>query len=114
MEASCVVIELKPNSRSRVQEWANFILANKDEACATLENEGVTLESFFLVEIESKDYLVGYMRAKSLKEAHEVVKTSLSEIDAYHKQFQQDCWVKGLKAEPVLELNRLDAEEPSR
>ena len=52
MEISCVVIELKPNSKARVEEWAAFILTNKEEALLTLENEGVTVENFFFTEIE--------------------------------------------------------------
>lgn len=110
MDVNCMVIELKPGSKARVEAWADFILSNRDDALLTLKNESVTLESFFFVEIESKDYLVGYMRAQSMETAHNVVKESLSEIDAYHKQFQKDCWVKGIKAEPVIELSRLEAE----
>lgn len=113
MEISCVIIELKPGSKTRVNEWANFILSNEGSALSTLKDEGVTLESYFLVEIESKDYLLGYMRAKSVSKAHDVVKESLSAIDAYHKQFQKDCWVKGIKAKPILELSRLNAEGQS-
>lgn len=111
MDVSCVVIELKPDSKARVEEWASFILSNKEQALLTLKNEGVTVESFFFTTIESKDYLIGYMRAKSLEKAHDVVKESLSEIDAYHKQFQQDCWVKGIRTQSMLELDRLVAED---
>ena len=111
MEVRCVVIELKPNSKIRVEEWAAFILANKEDALSTLKCEGVKVENFFFVEIESKDYLIGYMRAKSMAQAHEAVEASLSEIDAYHKQFQKDCWVKGIRTEPVLALDRLIAED---
>jgi len=111
MDVSCIIIELKPNSKPRVEEWASFILSNKEETLSTLKNEGVTIENFFLATIESKDYLIGYMRAKSMEKARDVVKTSLSEIDAYHKQFQQDCWVKGIRTQSMLELNRLIDED---
>lgn len=58
MDVSCVIIELKAGSLERVRAWANFIIANRNEALATLENESVTVESFFLLSLESKDYLV--------------------------------------------------------
>ena len=111
MEISCTIIELKPNSRSRVEEWVSFILANKDEALKTLENEQVTIENFFLTTIDSKDYLIGYMRAKSMEYAVSVVKESLSEIDACHQQFKKDCWKKGIEAELMLDLSRIANEE---
>ena len=108
MEASCTIIELKPNSRDRVEEWATFILSNENEALLTLENEKVTVENFFLATIDSTDYLICYMRAKSMKYAESAVKESLSRIDAYHQQFKKDCWGKGIKAELVLDLCRID------
>lgn len=110
MDVSCVVIELKPNSLERVRAWASFILENRGEAIETLKDEAVTIESFFLLEIESKDYLVGYMRAKSMDHAHETVKHSLSKIDAYHQQFKNDTWVKGIKSELMFDLSRVKDE----
>lgn len=110
MDVSCVIIELKPSSLVRAKEWAAFILDNKEEALATLENEGVTIESFFFLTMESKDYLVGYMRAKSMEHAHEVVKHSLSQVDAYHQQFKKDAWVGGIRAELMFDLSRVQDE----
>lgn len=111
MEASCVIIELKPNSKARVKQWAEFILLNKEEALLTLKNEGFTVENFFLTAIGEKDYLVGYMRAKSMAHAHAAVKNSLSEIDAYHAQFKKDTWAKGIETEMMLDLCRIVDEE---
>lgn len=104
METSCVVIELKKNSLGRVREWAAFINTHREEALATLKNEGVTIESFFLVKLEDKDYLIGFMRAKSMEKAHEAVKQSLSEIDAYHQQFKKDTWLNGYRGELLVDL----------
>lgn len=110
MDIRCVVVELRPNSVGRVKEWAGFILDNREEAILTLENEGVTIESFFFVTIESKDYLIGYMRAKSMAQAREAVKHSLSQVDAYHQQFKKDTWVGGITAELMLDLSRVQDE----
>ncbi|HEX5057079.1 MAG TPA: DUF6176 family protein [Gammaproteobacteria bacterium] len=111
MEINCVVIELKKGSLSRVKEWAEFINHRREEALNTLKNEGVTVESFFLAKIEDKDYLVSFMRAKSMKHAHEAVKHSISEIDAYHQQFKKDTWLKGILGETLVDLSRISDEE---
>ena len=113
MEVNCVIIELKPDSLGLVEEWSRHILLNKDEAISTLQNEGVTIETFFLAKIEDKDYLVAYMRAKSMEKAIEAVKESISEIDAYHQQFKRDVWVKGMQSKLVLDLSRISNEEQS-
>ena len=59
MEISCVVIELKSKNLKRVREWASFIQTNEEDALETLNNEGVTVENFFLVTLDKKDYLIG-------------------------------------------------------
>lgn len=110
MDVSCVIIELKAGSLDRVREWASFIIENRDKALATLDNESVTIESFSLLTLESKDYLVGYMRAKSMEQAHEAVKRSLSEVDAYHQQFKKDTWIQGTNTELLFDLSRISNE----
>lgn len=111
MEVSCILIELKPDSRARVEEWAAHITANRPEAIATLENEGVTIESFFSLSINGKDYLICYMRAGCMAKAHDVVEKSISKIDAYHKKFQKDTWVSGNRAELLFDLSRISNEQ---
>ncbi len=113
VEIKCVVIELKPNSLERVKEWADFIKDNEDAALETLENETVTVENFFFVTLENKDYLIGYMRAKSFEVASNAVKESLLAIDVYHKRFQKDVWVNGTSAELMVSLSRIRNEEGS-
>lgn len=111
MEIKCLVIELKPNSLKRVKEWASFIKDNEKSALETLQNETVTVESFFFISLENKDYLIGYMRAKSFEVAATTVKESLLKIDAYHKSFQQDTWVNGTRAELMVNLSRIPDED---
>ena len=57
MDIRCVVIELKPDSFERVKEWANFIENNKKQALETLKKETVTVENFFFVTLDKKDFL---------------------------------------------------------
>lgn len=107
MEVKCVVIELKPNSITRVQEWAAHLKANKTETMQSLKNKGITDENYFLFTLNSKNYLIGYMRAESLALASKAVKESLLKIDAYHQQFKKDVWENILKTELVVDLSRI-------
>lgn len=110
METSCVVIELLPNSLEKVKEWANFLRSNRDEALQSLKNEGVTVESAFVVDIEGKAYLIGYMRAVSMGKAHEAVKDSTLNVDAFHQAFKNACWGKRYQSTPVSDLSRIPDE----
>ncbi len=104
--ARCVKIKLKPDSLPRVREWAAGINMRKDEALATLEDEGVVLESFFLDSSEAGDYLI--IRARNLKQAADVVERSTHGIDAFHKAFQRDTWESGEGLELLVDLSRLE------
>jgi hypothetical protein len=110
MEASCVVIELLPNSIEEVKAWADFLCTNRDEALQSLKNEGVTVETAFVVNIEGKDFLIGYMRAANMSKAHDVVGDSTLNIDAYHQAFKKACWGKRYKGIPVSDLSRIPNE----
>ena len=49
MDVKAYLIKLKKDSGDRVSEWASTINARKDEALATLRDEGVKVESWFLL-----------------------------------------------------------------
>ena len=69
MESAVSVIELKPNTPERVQEWAEFIDKHRETALASIEAEGVTVESWFSLTLQGRGYLVGYMREESMASA---------------------------------------------
>lgn len=46
------------------------------------------------------------MRADSIEKAHEMVKDSEHDIDAYHQQFKKDTWLKGTRAKLLVDLVR--------
>lgn len=50
------------------------------------------------------------MRPKSMEQAHEAVKRSLSEVDAYHQQFKKDSWIRGTNTELLFDLSRINNE----
>ncbi len=106
----CVKVRLKPGSLPRVREWAAEINDRRDEALATLEDESVVLESFFLDSSKAGDYLIGYIRAGNLVQAADAAERSTHDIDAYHKAFQQEAWESGRALELLVDLSRLETD----
>ena len=108
-ETNCVKIKLKSGSIKRVREWAAEINRRRDEALATLRDEGVLVESVFLDSGEEGDFLIYYMKAESLQKAREAGRNSTHEIDAYHHQFQRDTFESGKKLELLVDLDRIES-----
>ena len=98
MEIIARLIELKPNSESKVRDWAEYINAHRVAAAASLQQEGVSTESWFTVSLEGKEYLLCYMRADSMEESQRIAAASVSAVDAYHQKFKIDTWVRGAGA----------------
>lgn len=98
MEIIARLIELKPDSAHRVREWAEHIDAHRVEALASLKSEGVSIESWFSLSLQGKDYLLCYMRADSLHRSQQIAADSVNPVDAYHQQFKIDTWVRGAGA----------------
>ena len=95
MDVKARLIKLKENSEDDVAAWATTINRRKDEALATLRDEGVEIESWFLMTLNDEAYLLSYMRSRDLERTHDVVRQSRHEIDAFHQQFKKDTWVRG-------------------
>lgn len=105
-ETRCVKIKLKPNSTERAREWARVINERKDEALATLRDEGVIWETVFLDQTSEGIFLIYLMKAESLERAKDVVKNSIHTIDEYHQNFKHDCWEDGKRLEMLVDLDR--------
>ena len=112
METHCHRIKLKPGSLDRVREWAAEITRRKEEALATLRDEGAVLECFFLEHASDGDYLIGVMTAQSFGASRAAFERSVHSIDAYHQQFKRDAWESGERLELLVDLNRIG--EPRR
>lgn len=100
-------IKLKAGSLERVRQWAAELTCRRDEALATLRDETVILECFFLEQTEDGDYLIGMMCVENFEQSRAAVERSLHSIDAYHQQFKKDTWESGKRLELLVELNRL-------
>jgi hypothetical protein len=92
VETVCVKVKLKPGSLEQVHEWADELRSRADEVLATLRDEGVAVESVFLDSNEQGDFLVYYMKARSLSAAREAAERSSHPIDAYHERFKAQTW----------------------
>ena len=108
MDVGAALIKLKPNTWSKVKTWQQQFEQRKVEAIETLQAEGVTVESWFHVQIEGQDYLIAYMRAVDLVKAQQMAKTSPFEIDQVHQQFKRDSWEKVIPATLLLDLDNRD------
>jgi len=104
-QVQCVRIRLNPGMIDRAREWAAVINSRRDEALATLHDEGVTIESVFLERAQDGDYLIYYMRARSFEEAARAVSESQHEIDAYHQRFKREAWASQTELEALVDLD---------
>jgi hypothetical protein len=104
VETACVEVQLKPGSVERARAWAAELRSRAEEVLATLRDEGVVIESVFLDERSDGDYLVYYMKARSLDQAREVVQRSPHDIDAFHQQFKRQTWVAQRRLELLIDF----------
>ncbi len=106
-ETRCVKIKLKPNSMEKVREWAKTINERKDEALATLRDEGVILETVFLDQNSEGDFLIYVMKAESFERSKDAFEKSVHAIDEYHRNFKSECWEDGKQLERLIDLDRI-------
>lgn len=95
MEIIARLIELKPNSTKKVDAWTEHINSHRKDAIASIQAEGVSIESWFSFSLEDKEYLLCYMRVESITQSRKVAASSENPIDAFHQQFKVDTWVRG-------------------
>ena len=103
MDVGAVLIRLKANTQAKVEAWQQEIQRRKAEAIQTLQAEGVTIESWFQLELNGEHYLLAYMRAKDLAYAQQVARKSCFDIDQVHRQFKQH-WEQVIPAQLLVDL----------
>jgi hypothetical protein len=104
-------IKLKPGCADQARQWAAEINRRREEAIATLRDEGVMVESVFFDHTSEGDFLIYYMKSENLKKASKVIKDSTHAIDAYHQKFK-GCWESGQQLELLVDLDRIP--DPSK
>jgi len=108
MEYASGLIKLKPNTEDRVEEWRDTIATRLDEAALTLKDEEVQIESWFKVTLEGQNYLLWYLRAKSIKKVFEVSMRLKHPIDKFHYDLMAEITADNgnIKAEPLIDIPR--------
>jgi hypothetical protein len=107
-ETRCAKIKLKPDSLERVREWAHTLNeTRRDEAIATLRDETVIIESYFLESTPEGDFLVAFMKAESFDKSRKAAEISTHDIDRYHQQFKRDIWDSLQPLEPLVDRDRI-------
>jgi len=108
MEYASGLIELKPDTDIKVEQWKNVIASRLDEAAATLQDEQVQIESWFKVEIDNKKYLLWYLRAKSIQRVFEVSMKLKHPIDKFHYELMAEITATNgnILATPLIDIPR--------
>jgi hypothetical protein len=99
MRTICIRTKIDSDFLNEVRDWFNTLKDRRDETMATLEKEGVIIESAFLDKHDNDVYLIYYLKAESIEKAYEIFDKSTSSIDVYFKE----CWGKYCKGRVVLE-----------
>lgn len=99
MEVACYRIQLKENMITKVKDWANRLNSEIIEVKVLLEKEGVTIESAFLEQSETGNFLVYYLRAANIKKALDTAKASQHPVDIFHRK---------VMSEITANINRLE------
>jgi len=107
-ETRCFRIRLKPNSLERVRHWALALNeTRREEAMATLRDETVLMEAYFLDEAPDGDFLIAVMKAESFERASRAAASSTHPIDRFHADFKRDTWQSTEQLETLVDLARL-------
>lgn len=84
MEYAAGLMKLKPGSEDVLASWQSTMASRVAEVRASMESEGVSVESWFKLELAGQTYLMWYMRAESMQKAVEAFQKSTASIDQFH------------------------------
>jgi hypothetical protein len=106
MEIASGLIKLKPGSDEKVEKWRETISSRLNEAIATLNDEGVEIESWFKIEVGGQKFLLWYMRAESIARAFEVSQTLKHPIDQFHYKLMAEIMDTDgrILAQPIIDI----------
>jgi hypothetical protein len=108
-ENRCAKIKLKPGSLERTREWAQTInRTRREEALATLRDEAVIIEAYFLDRTPLGDYLIAFMKAESFEQSRRAFQASTHDIDRYHQKFKEAAWENVEPLELLVDLDRTE------
>jgi hypothetical protein len=108
METQAIRVKLKQGALPRVRAWMAEMAGRRDEVIATMRDEAVIHECYFLDHAQDGDYLVGVFTAENCERARQVFAASVHRIDAEHKQFQADAYGTVQRLELLAAIDRFD------
>ena len=108
MEYASGLIKLKPDTEGKVEEWRSTIASRLNEAAETLQDEEVQIESWFKITIQGEQYLLWYLRAKSIQRVFEVSMKLKHPIDKFHYELMAEITADNgnILAEPLIDMPR--------
>lgn len=107
LKTRCVKIKLKSGMTERARQWAAEINRRKDEAYSVLRKETVVIECAFLDCHEGGDFLIYFMKAKSLDLILSADNDATS-ISSFHHAFKRDAWESGALLQCLIDLDLTD------
>ena len=105
METAVGLMGLKPDTAGDLQELRDMLDTRRADVLDTLRNKGVTIESWFQIEIDWQPYLLWFMQAESIARAREVFLASDHAIDAYHLEKMTKMAETQIEATSLLNLS---------
>ena len=108
MEYASGLIKLKTGTEDKVEEWRSTIASRLNEAAKTLQDEEVQIESWFKVSIQGENYLLWYLRAKSIQRVFEVSMKLNHPIDKFHYELMNEITQDNgnILAKPLIDIPR--------
>ncbi len=80
----------------------------RKEALATLRDETIIIESYFLDQTAEGDFLIADMKVKDREQSRRAVANSPHDIDRYHQAIKRDFWLEKKPLEMLVDLELLD------
>ncbi len=104
MEYASGLVKLKPGSEGKLEEWRRVVASRLDEAAATLRDEDVAVESYFVIDIGGEKHLLWYLRAKSISRVFEISRQLKHPIDEFHYQVMDAITESITMARPLIDI----------
>jgi hypothetical protein len=99
--------DVNPGRSDELREWfAEVNGPRREEALATLVDEGCTHEQVFLIEGTHGPVVISIMQVDDIEASQEAARSSRHPIDADHKRVMEHAVGASLASELLLDLRR--------
>ncbi len=93
-----------PGKGDRLREWYRELASRRDEALASLQNEGIRQEAAFILDTEHGELLCVFIEVEDMEKANEAFYSSPYELDHMHRQVMDETTVGGAGGRAFAEL----------